>query len=142
MKLNRRVRGIIIDKGKILLIHRIKNGEEFYSIPGGGIEADETDKETLIREIREETNLDVEIFSELFHHEWYDEVRDETKNFIFFLIEKYRGSDIKIGGPELERHCDENQYLPEWHDFEKFFDLPNYYQPEVLRRLKELIIQK
>jgi len=139
MKLNSRVRGIIIRDKKILLIHRIKDGREYYSIPGGGIEEDETSDEAIVREIKEETNINVEKYSELFNYKWFDSEKDETKDFTYYLIEKYYCDEIKLGSPETERHCEENQYILEWHDFEKFFDLPNYYQPEVIRRLKELV---
>ena len=56
-----RAGGLLIENGKILLIHRIKNinGErkEYYVVPGGGIEEKENIKETTIRELKEETGL-------------------------------------------------------------------------------------
>ena len=37
-----RAGGILIENGKVLLIHRIKDNDEYYVFPGGGIETNET----------------------------------------------------------------------------------------------------
>lgn len=50
------VRGIIISDGKLLLIEDDKNE---VKLPGGGQEEGETDIDTLIREVREETGYSV-----------------------------------------------------------------------------------
>lgn len=52
--------GILIEGGKILLIRRGKEpfkGE--WGVPGGRIEDDETAEQCLVREMKEETGLDV-----------------------------------------------------------------------------------
>ena len=50
-------RGIIIKDGKLAMIHSIKY--DYYKFPGGGIEKNEQKESTLIREVLEETGLDV-----------------------------------------------------------------------------------
>lgn len=49
------VRGIIIKDGKIAMMHSQRY--DYYKLPGGGIEGNETCEETLVREIREEAGL-------------------------------------------------------------------------------------
>ena len=49
------VRGIILRDGKIAMMHSLKY--DYYKLPGGGIEGDESLEETLIREVREESGL-------------------------------------------------------------------------------------
>ncbi|MFC8046531.1 NUDIX hydrolase [Nocardia sp. NPDC057353] len=71
------------DEGRILLIRRTDNGK--YSIPGGGLEAGETVAQAVVREVREETGIEVEVtqlvgvFSDPDHVIAYDdgEVRQE-----------------------------------------------------------------
>ena len=49
-------------KGRLLMIKRGREpGAGLWSIPGGRIEAGETDAEALVREMLEETNLAVEV---------------------------------------------------------------------------------
>ena len=53
---------IIISKKKVLLVNHKKLGVWLY--PGGHIEDNETPDQTVIREVKEETSLDVEIIGE------------------------------------------------------------------------------
>ena len=75
------VRGIIIKSGNIAMIHSLKY--DYYKFPGGGIEAGETYKDALIREVREESGLNVKA--------------DTIKEFGYVLrIEKGKIDDIFI----------------------------------------------
>jgi len=58
-----RYQGMIIQNYKILLICHTQHstGLSYWVIPGGGIEQSETEEECVIREMKEETNLDVKI---------------------------------------------------------------------------------
>lgn len=61
-----RVAGILIENDKILLIEHSKNEKKYWLIPGGGVEWGESTKEALIREYKEETNLDIDVEKFLF----------------------------------------------------------------------------
>lgn len=51
---------VIRDKeGRVLISRRSDSG--WYNLPGGGVEPHESVSEGLVREVREETNLDVEV---------------------------------------------------------------------------------
>ncbi len=54
------VKGVIIKDNKLLLLKQNVNGKCWYSLPGGRVEDSDFESE-LLREIKEETNLDVEI---------------------------------------------------------------------------------
>jgi ADP-ribose pyrophosphatase YjhB (NUDIX family) len=55
-----RYHGAIIRDGFILLVkHRGESGYEYWNVPGGGREPGESEEECVIRELREETHLDV-----------------------------------------------------------------------------------
>jgi ADP-ribose pyrophosphatase YjhB (NUDIX family) len=47
------------DRGRIVLVHRLDN--DLWALPGGGMELGESIEETAVREVREETGLDVAI---------------------------------------------------------------------------------
>ncbi len=53
------VSALIFQDGCVLLAHR--RDIDWWNLPGGGMELGETVEETLYREVREETGLDVEI---------------------------------------------------------------------------------
>lgn len=56
-------RGLLFDKGKIALMYI--GSMDCYSLPGGGVEKNETIRNGLIREMKEETGCKVEIIKEL-----------------------------------------------------------------------------
>ena len=55
------VSAAIFRDGKVLIVRRARPpAHGLYTLPGGGVELGETLEEAVIREVREETNLDVE----------------------------------------------------------------------------------
>lgn len=70
-KTEKRVRAIIIEEEKVLLMHRIKHDHEYWVFPGGGV--DDTDKsleDGLKRECMEELGVEVEV-GDLFMEKFY-----------------------------------------------------------------------
>jgi 8-oxo-dGTP diphosphatase len=67
-------RGLVIRKGKLLL-NEFNNGE-YYNIPGGGVEVNETLRETVKRELLEESGYTVES-KELVYVTEYNPIRDD-----------------------------------------------------------------
>jgi len=65
--IRRAVDGVILDgKGNILLIKRkYPPYKDFYALPGGFIEKGESPKQAIMREIKEETNSEVEIIKNI-----------------------------------------------------------------------------
>ncbi|MCL4218681.1 MAG: NUDIX hydrolase [Candidatus Hydrogenedentes bacterium] len=52
---------IVADEGKLLLVKHQKEGETYWLLPGGGVDFGESLEEALVREVKEETNLDIEV---------------------------------------------------------------------------------
>lgn len=101
-------RGIIIEDNSVYLMFRRRIKEdgsikEYYVIPGGGKNEEETVEENVIREIREEFSVDVRVTGYI--------GMDETEDAIthFFACEIVKGIP-KLGGEELERFTESNYY--------------------------------
>ncbi len=108
MKKRVSARGIIIDSDKVYIMfrRRIKdNGvvKEYYVLPGGGINHDETLEEGVKRELKEEFSVDVDIIVYL----GVDEGKDSIAHF--FSCRIINGTPT-LGGEELKRCCKENFY--------------------------------
>lgn len=101
-------RAIIIEDGKLLTMFRRKikkdgSVKEYYVIPGGGLEEGETLEENVIRELKKEFNVDIEIVKFLSTEEYDDTIAN------YFLCKIVNGTP-KLGGEELDRITPENYY--------------------------------
>lgn len=132
--------GIIVKDNKILLMKRVRNGKEYYIFPGGGVEENETPEEATIREIREELTLEAKIDKFLFKmfnpgqkgSKFYD--RDDY----FFLVTEFDG-EVQLGGEELERMDESDQFYPEWHDMEEAASMKDLFPEKARLKLFEML---
>jgi uncharacterized protein involved in tolerance to divalent cations/8-oxo-dGTP pyrophosphatase MutT (NUDIX family) len=98
--------GCVILKGNsILLLHRIK--KDWYELPGGKIDGNETPKETARRELKEELSCDVQILKMLGSKDFTENGRDFS--YIWFLTKIKDKQKLKIGEPEVFNHF---KYIP------------------------------
>jgi ADP-ribose pyrophosphatase YjhB (NUDIX family) len=75
---------LIIRNGKVLLVRRnIEPFRGYWDVPGGFCEVDEHPAETTIREVREETGVEIELTS-LFGM-WLDEYVENTTLSVYYL---------------------------------------------------------
>src|SRR5262249_55189295 len=59
MTMAQAARAIIIEGDKTLVMHRNKYGSEYFTLVGGRVADGETTEQALMRELKEETGLDV-----------------------------------------------------------------------------------
>ena len=115
--MRRRAGVIIIHDGKVLLMRRYKYGRHYYVVPGGGVEEGETLAEAAIREVKEETGLDVTIARKLC------EFNSRGQPEHYFLAAQFAG-ELCLGGPEVDRQSRQNVYNLEWVPLSKLDDIP------------------
>lgn len=100
-------RAIIFDDDYFYALFRrkIKDGNvhEYYSIPGGGVEGNETLEDTVKRELKEELNVDIDLFGFL------GSLETDTCIFNYYHAKIIKGTPT-LGGEELLRNCKENYY--------------------------------
>lgn len=58
----------IIKENKILMVYVDDGDRNFWTLPGGGVESGETIEQAVIREVREEVNLNVVVERLLFQY--------------------------------------------------------------------------
>ena len=101
---------VLITQGeKFVLIFRHKNGEDYYAMPGGGVELNETAKEAARRETQEELGLDLK------NLKLYSEVKTDTRHDFNFTAQT-NDKNFVIEGPEKKHLYDPNDFFqPQWH---------------------------
>lgn len=122
MKRNRAA-GIVIRDNKVLVMHRINKGDEYWVFPGGGQEDGETPDQTAMREIDEETTLKVKAGKLVYHITW------DTGEENFFYLCEYISSEpqLRPDSEEFEQmKGGEQVYEPMWIDIEKLTTLKLY----------------
>lgn len=119
MRTGERVTGIVRREGQILLIHRFREGREYWVFPGGGVEEGETREEALRREMLEETGLELCSFKFL--------SASSTQPGVLFYACVLAPGEPRLGGPEQAEQSPENQFILEWVDARRVTALPALY---------------
>lgn len=103
---------IVINDGKVLLIQSI---EGIYGFPKGHMEENETERQTAIREVKEETNIDIVIDSDKTYSMNYLVKGVIPKEVVYFIAHPIGSIDTKPQESEI------NKVL--WIDIDKVEDL-------------------
>lgn len=102
-------RGIVIKNSKMLICHEL-NSEDYYLIPGGGLEKNELLEECCIREIQEETGYVVKpIRHFLTMKEYYEEYEYIGH---YYICEVICETQQKLTAIEAERELRPNGFHP------------------------------
>ena len=96
---------IVNQKDEVLLVHSKKWGEK-YTVPGGHIELGERAEDAIVREVKEETDLDSEVVELLILQQAiYPKDYDKHEHYIFMdYVCKARSSEVKLDGRELQSY--------------------------------------
>ena len=98
---NIRITGILIENNEILLVQQKMSDKRNWSLPGGRLERGETLSQGLIREMKEETGLDVEIIRMLYLCDVA--ASSNTILHITFLIKRI-GGEIELPSNEFDEN--------------------------------------
>ena len=100
----------LIENGRILMVHLETNDRSFWTLPGGGLEANETFEHAVIREMKEEVNLAIRIIKPL-----YSETNARGQE-ICFLVRQVDSCEPVLGydpeRPEVDQVLTEVKWIP------------------------------
>ena len=106
-------RAIIIEGDQLLVMHRNKYGEQYFTLVGGRINDGETFTDALVREVREETGLEI-VKGRLVFFEEHPEPYNEQ---YIYLCEVAPHGDVTIqeySEEALLNRLDANIHKPMW----------------------------
>ena len=107
LKKRKVARGITFIDDKVLLLKRVRrDGEKilnYYAIPGGGVEKDETKEEACLREIEEETSIKASINT-------YLDFEEYEQGVCYYFLTNYLSGIPCLGGEEKIKNSPDNSY--------------------------------
>ena len=133
------VRVAIFDEEKrVLMVRQYHEGRDIWMVPGGAIEEEETADVAAIREVKEETGLDIEINRMMWHIEEVSEKRGQR--FVNYFEGNIIGGKVALGkDPEFDN---EHQVLREvrFVSYTEMLELKEEVFPDLLKKeLWELV---
>jgi len=118
MRLPIRAVAVILKESEILVMHRIKNGKEYYVLPGGGVEDSETIEQTVLREVQEETSIKARVIKPLYHLRIVSEPNNSDQ--YYFLCEYLEGVPrLGIANESEKMKLGNDFYEPVWYPISK-----------------------
>ena len=122
---------MVVREGHILMVRHIHDGRDYWTLPGGGIDDNETEHQAAKREVLEETGVEVEPLKLLF-------VFEAETSISHCILMTTPHSDVQaiVGIDPEEQHLPEGQRMlrdAAWHEISSMQD-----HPMVSRTISEL----
>lgn len=112
-------RAIIIEDNKVLVMYRNKGGSQYFTLIGGKVDEGESSEEALVREVREETGLEVIALQQVFTEDHPAPYNDQH----IFVCDVAQHGDVAIqemSEEDLLNKLGLNIHKPMWVDIGAF----------------------
>jgi 8-oxo-dGTP pyrophosphatase MutT (NUDIX family) len=106
---------ILIQNDSLALMERHRDGMHYFAFPGGGVDADETPEQAVVRETLEELGVKVRVIQKVAEI-WF------RRNQQFFFLVEQTGGEFGTGAGEefaLDRDPARGTYKPVWMPLEQ-----------------------
>lgn len=126
------MRAIVLKDDALLVMHRNKFGQDYYTLVGGGIKLGEQPEDTLRREVQEETGLQITNPRLVFVEE-----TDDMHGPQYIYLCDYQSGEVALHphSPEAQIHAlGKNLYTPQWLPVQKFAEV-EFLSPSLRQRI-------
>lgn len=122
-RMSKAARAVIFEHGNLLVMHRNKHGNEYFTLVGGRVQASETIEQALVREVEEETGLRI-VGARLVFIEEHPEPYNEQ--YIFYCtVAAHNEVAIQTASEEgFMNRIGINTHAPVWTSPRAFASLP------------------
>ena len=106
------VRAVILHEGRLLLVNAYSDGQsDLMCAPGGGVELGASLPDNLIREVFEETGLQIEVGVPCLVNEFHDPTRGFHQVDVYFHCQVIGSPQIDADWQDLERIVTDRRWV-------------------------------
>lgn len=120
--MRKRACGIVIRDNQILMVRHVHDGRDYWTLPGGGIDPDESRASAAKREVLEETGIEVEPIRLLFVFEY-----ETSISHCILMTPPHSNAEVQVGIDPEEQHLLESERMLKaaaWHEIAVMQDHP------------------
>lgn len=124
-KFNVRVYGILTQNNAVLVSDEYIKGNKITKFPGGGLEFGEGTKDCLIREFKEELDLDIEVLDHLYTTDFFVSSAFHSNSqviSIYYLVKAKSKLNFKISETEHNYDKKEGAQSLRWINYKELKD--------------------
>jgi ADP-ribose pyrophosphatase YjhB (NUDIX family) len=92
-----RVAAVLVRDGAVLLVRHVKGERTYWLLPGGGVDYGESLGEAVLREVKEETGLDVRLGRLILVNDSIPPDRHRHVVNLYFTVELAGGAALTLG---------------------------------------------
>lgn len=121
-RFNVRVYGILIDNGALLVSDEFIKKNKITKLPGGGLEFGEGTRDCLVREFKEELNLDIEVGEHFYTTDFHVTSAFDTNSqviSIYYFVHPKEKLNIKVSETKHDHSCKEGSQSFRWISLQK-----------------------
>ncbi|MCW3076998.1 MAG: hydrolase [Bacteroidetes bacterium] len=142
-RFNVRIYGILIKNNKVLVSDEFIKGHHITKFPGGGLEFGEGSKDCVLREFKEELDLDIQVQDHFYTTDFFVHSAFDTNSqviSIYYLVTTEQPLSFKTSDKTFDYEKKEGAQSLRWIDIKKISD--NDFTLIIDKKVGELLQKK